>query len=436
MHHFVSIGDIEQVSLLLDDGADTAAPNCTGLPPIHVAIRLQQNECVRLLLERGADPNLPTGSGNTPLITAINCKNDDAVRYLLKYRADPNIPNARGELPIFHAIHMHNPVVVENLCAKKSKRSYNGNSALLYAIKLNDPECVRVLLAKGTLSELDTKDSNGHTPRDYASGMKDPSIELLIHILSAGGSEVKCAKGSQFVEAMYKYFSNAIDSAQKTCEEKKPVEMLKCILELNHKLKRFTELLRIKETEVSREIAALARAPPTNSSSETDAMIAGIIEKWSARLAKTGKLHRQLQSDLITTGSQTTLQKWEHIIRGRREFLESLLSRDIDESQADRALAEQRESLTSELASVKDCMGKMDAKSSAFKHIAKEVTTFAVSQFESLDVAKTECGSFLDKVSTEFDIDIDNLPKAAPKDDGEERPVRVVRSAAKKRRPT
>ena len=93
LHHFISKGNYEQVSILLDNGADTAAPQCKIIPPLHFAINLKQNDCVKLLLDSGADPNLKTQSGATPLITAVAAQNMTAVKLLLERPIDPNDTN-------------------------------------------------------------------------------------------------------------------------------------------------------------------------------------------------------------------------------------------------------------------------------------------------------------------------------------------------------
>lgn len=63
LHHFISSGDIEKLSILLDHGADTSASQCRNIiPPLHYAIKLKQNECVSMLLESGADKNYKTAS--------------------------------------------------------------------------------------------------------------------------------------------------------------------------------------------------------------------------------------------------------------------------------------------------------------------------------------------------------------------------------------
>ena len=431
LHHFVSVGDTEQVGILIDNGADTAAPNAAGLSPIHVAVRLEQNDCVRLLLERGTDPNLPTASGNTPLITAITCKNTDAVRLLLKYRANPNIPNARGELPIFHAIHMSNAEVVELLLKQKAKHVYEGRSALLYAIKCNEPECVRVLLENGARRGLDKKDANGYTPAKYAAEMSDPSIDLL---LAANRTEahISCAKGAQFITELSHWIANSIEMCQKNCEQKKPADILNRILFVNRRLKRFAELLQKKKADVSSEVEALNWAPQPSRSDQMDSHMALLIQRWRDRLEEVSKLHRGLEEKLITSGGQSALRKWEQITRSRREFFENLFDKDVEASIAARALDEWKKTLTDELRAIEAASADLGTKEAKFKKVATKLANFVAGLCD--DNTKPECSEMLARVSDEVGIKV-TAAKSSTKEDGEERPVRA-RTPAKKKRPS
>lgn len=168
------------IFFLLENGADPCAPNCQLPPPIHYAITLNKNESLSALLDGRVDPNMKTTNGNVPLITAIKSKNKTAVKMLLEYNADPNITNNNGEIPLFHAIFMGDDFSTALLLEYRSKITVGKKSGLHFAIRQNQPECVRLILANN--GDRNEKDPNGKTPLDLALGLEDPTIELLLYL--------------------------------------------------------------------------------------------------------------------------------------------------------------------------------------------------------------------------------------------------------------
>jgi hypothetical protein len=65
-------GDLEQATLLLDQGSEVNARDAQGRTPLMLATVQGRLEVVRLLLQRGADPNIGDNSGKTPLQQATD----------------------------------------------------------------------------------------------------------------------------------------------------------------------------------------------------------------------------------------------------------------------------------------------------------------------------------------------------------------------------
>lgn len=65
-------GDVDQATLLLDQGAAVDARDALGRTPLLLAVAQNRPAMVRLLLARGADPNAADNAGLTPLQQAKN----------------------------------------------------------------------------------------------------------------------------------------------------------------------------------------------------------------------------------------------------------------------------------------------------------------------------------------------------------------------------
>ena len=79
--HAVMKGDVEQLKLFLEAGADpNEKDDGLGDTPLCLASRKNKAKVVKLLLAAGADPNAENDGGQTPL----DITQDDKIRELLK----------------------------------------------------------------------------------------------------------------------------------------------------------------------------------------------------------------------------------------------------------------------------------------------------------------------------------------------------------------
>jgi hypothetical protein len=90
-------GDIDQVQLLISEGADINSRNRMGWTPLHTAIRNHRQAVTEFLIAKGADVNAKDNSGWTPLHNAVNTGQIDAVELLITKGADVNIMGGRGD---------------------------------------------------------------------------------------------------------------------------------------------------------------------------------------------------------------------------------------------------------------------------------------------------------------------------------------------------
>ena len=73
----------DELTRLLDGGADIACRDEAGRTPLHVAAWFGSSRCVGVLLRHGANPSGHDSSGTSPLATAVQRNAADIVQMLL-----------------------------------------------------------------------------------------------------------------------------------------------------------------------------------------------------------------------------------------------------------------------------------------------------------------------------------------------------------------
>jgi len=116
----VAIGELKQVTQMIEDGEDLYQEDYYGKTSIDWAVMSGNLEMVELLLNTDANPNYESSYGMTALMTAAENAEPEMVKLLIKLGADPNY-----------------------------QEEYGGMTALHYAIYSSDLETVRCLLDLG-----------------------------------------------------------------------------------------------------------------------------------------------------------------------------------------------------------------------------------------------------------------------------------------------
>jgi hypothetical protein len=91
---------IEQMTFLLDRGADVNARSNLGETPLHVAAICGEEAQLRVLIGAGAEIDARDSGGRTPLFCAAIPPKIEPLTYLVSRGADVNIRDARGQTPL------------------------------------------------------------------------------------------------------------------------------------------------------------------------------------------------------------------------------------------------------------------------------------------------------------------------------------------------
>lgn len=92
----VSGGNLKEVELCLDRGADVNMQAAGGMTPLHRAILFGNDGITQLLLNRKADIEAKDNDGETPLFRATLNGNKSLVKLLVDRKADINAKDSTG----------------------------------------------------------------------------------------------------------------------------------------------------------------------------------------------------------------------------------------------------------------------------------------------------------------------------------------------------
>lgn len=146
------IGRFDAVQLLLNAGANSEQLRWTQLMHTIVFGSLEQ---VRLLLEQGAEQNVRDCWNRTPWLLSIQVGELAKVKLLLGAGADYNASGNCGQTPLMYAIENNRVEVLEWLIASGcdiEPTDEFGNTALMIAAESGATDCVRILLEGGANS--------------------------------------------------------------------------------------------------------------------------------------------------------------------------------------------------------------------------------------------------------------------------------------------
>jgi len=148
-------GDLGKCIQAIREGAQVSFQSC-GLSALFYAAFYGHNMIIDYLCNCGATINEKNLTGVTPLAKAVESGRADVlgtVQCLLKHRADPNIADVNGNTPLIKAVKLNNLELVKCIVAHTAtdvnKQNSELNSALHEASFKGNKEMVDRLLAAG-----------------------------------------------------------------------------------------------------------------------------------------------------------------------------------------------------------------------------------------------------------------------------------------------
>jgi hypothetical protein len=144
----VKEGKAEQVSLFLAAGFSPDARDNEGVPMLCLAARSGNRDIVNILLKAGADVNAASGArGGSALIDSAMGKYPDIGADLLAAGADINVKSRDGQSALIFAVGLNDTAFTEMLLkagANPDEPDALGASARKYAVLFNKPDIVEL----------------------------------------------------------------------------------------------------------------------------------------------------------------------------------------------------------------------------------------------------------------------------------------------------
>jgi len=147
------------VQRLLAGGAPVDRADTEGQTPLMWAAAHGLVDNIHLLLKHGAAVNRATGKGFTPLFFALKSGNPQAPLAILDAGGDPDHVAADGTTAVQLAMYQKDYAFAARMIARKADLAAidrNGNTLLHAAVIAQQPELVKLLLAKGADPNLKT----------------------------------------------------------------------------------------------------------------------------------------------------------------------------------------------------------------------------------------------------------------------------------------
>jgi ankyrin repeat protein len=144
----------EAIRALLVRHADVNAPQADGTTALHWAARWDDLEAADLLLHAGADPKTANRDGATPMFLATQNGNAAMVEKFLKAGVDPNSPVlSHGETALMMAARTGNATAVKVLLDRganpNTKDDLRGTTAAMWAAEQGHAAVIQLLAERG-----------------------------------------------------------------------------------------------------------------------------------------------------------------------------------------------------------------------------------------------------------------------------------------------
>lgn len=134
---------------------------------------LHNRKTIQFLIEAGSDINMHDEHGWTPLMIAVQNNRADIVEILLEKGAKLSLENDQGLTALMLAIDSGNKDISKILIAKSNgqidKRDKHGRTPLMWAVALDKPDIVCILLTANANPNIKNKKDADKRAIDYAT---------------------------------------------------------------------------------------------------------------------------------------------------------------------------------------------------------------------------------------------------------------------------
>ena len=188
--------NIQAVKEMIAAGADiNLQDQRTGYTVLMMTLNSRHVDMAKLLISEGADISLKANDGATALILAAGCS-QELVEILLSKGADINVRTDKG-LGVFTQCVMGilSETVTTDLASfllskgaeideVNTTEYYGGYTPLFWAVRYNNEELVRFLIANG--SDVNAKAKNNTSPLSIAV---ESEFDSMVKLLKSNGAE-------------------------------------------------------------------------------------------------------------------------------------------------------------------------------------------------------------------------------------------------------
>jgi hypothetical protein len=187
LHEAATLGDINQVTLLISQGTDIDVWDQGSRAPLHYAAMNGHKQVVELLLAKGSDINTENVNGSTALDVAAREGHINVVEFLIDKGADVNVKDRIDLTPLHNAAdggHREVAQVLLTRGADVNAKDYRGETSLYSAVRSGNRDIVELLIAKS--ADVNAKDKQGRTPLWYA---KEKGHTEIVELLRKHGAK-------------------------------------------------------------------------------------------------------------------------------------------------------------------------------------------------------------------------------------------------------
>lgn len=201
LHKAAEIGDLKEVTRLVDSGAKMDVLDEAGRMPIHIAVYKRWNDVVRLFIARGVPVDARSGYGQTPL---FDVRTVEMTKLLLLCSADVNAKTKDGYTPLHEAVNADIAALLIKKNAEINAKDISGRTPLHMASARLHFDLIELLLISG--AKVNERTLDGSTPLDLCLKINLPDksrIEDTALTLIKSGAEIPTDEKNQTTAVLF-----------------------------------------------------------------------------------------------------------------------------------------------------------------------------------------------------------------------------------------